>query len=209
VKGESSLGADSGRARAAAALAEVAVPVAGSRASGRMLHPGGSNALHPFTEYSGWEKCVSWRKPAPSVPMEKSWQVPEGLVPRGSAETMIFARRRPSGSPGAPSRRWRRSACTRAAAARRCYGTPLRHLLAGRRATGQRSPRGPVLDDETDNSPGARFRHRSCGVPARIRYEDAMPRIPWLDVGVLPVLQMLLLPPLVFRLATMRRRVRR
>jgi hypothetical protein len=115
-----------------------------------MLHPGGSNALHPFTEYSGWEKCVSWRKPAPSVPMEKSWQVPEGLVPRGSAETMIFARRRPSGSPGAPSRRWRRSACTRAAAARRCYGTPLRHLLAGRRATGQRSPRGPVLDDETE-----------------------------------------------------------
>ena len=66
------------------------------------------------------------------------------------ARCRCSARRRPPGSPGAPGRRRGRSACTRAAAACRCWGTPPRHFLAWLRATGQRSPRGTVLDDVTD-----------------------------------------------------------
>src|SRR5262249_13416350 len=48
--------------------------------------PGGVVGRPPLTECSGEEKRVSWRKPEASVPTEKSWQVPEGFVPNGSAE---------------------------------------------------------------------------------------------------------------------------
>ena len=66
------------------------------------------------------------------------------------ARCRCSARRRPPGSPGAPGRPRDTSACTRPAAACRCCGTPPRHFLAWLRATGQRSPRGTVLDDETE-----------------------------------------------------------
>src|SRR5262249_45194320 len=42
------------------------------------------------------------------------------------------------------------SACTRPAAPCRCCGTPPRHFLAWLGATGQRVPRGTVLDDVTE-----------------------------------------------------------
>ena len=34
----------------------------------------------------------------------------------------------------------------------------------------------------------------------RWAYAARMPRVPWLDVGLIPVAQMLVLPPLIFRL---------
>lgn len=40
----------------------------------------------------------------------------------------------------------------------------------------------------------------------RWAYADAMPRLPALDVGLVPVLQMMLLPPVVFRVAAALRR---
>jgi hypothetical protein len=35
----------------------------------------------------------------------------------------------------------------------------------------------------------------------RWTYTDAMPRLPGLDIGILPILQMVLLPPVVFRIS--------
>jgi len=46
-------------------------------------------------------------------------------------------------------------------------------------------------------------------VAQRWAYTDQMPRIPGLDIGIVPVAQMLVLPPLIFRIvATLRRRKR-
>src|SRR5262249_4413445 len=50
----------------------VKVPVAASRPNSTTRHPGGVVVRHRFSEYSGSEKCVSCRKSAPTVLMEKS-----------------------------------------------------------------------------------------------------------------------------------------
>src|SRR5262245_46947174 len=62
------------------------------------------------------------------------------------------ARRKPSGSLGAPGRPRDTSACTRPVAPCRCYGTPP-HFRAWLLATGQRSPQGTVLDGVTEIAP--------------------------------------------------------
>ncbi|MGV8900438.1 MAG: hypothetical protein ACOH2B_14545 [Burkholderiaceae bacterium] len=43
----------------------------------------------------------------------------------------------------------------------------------------------------------------------RWAYTTSMPLIPGLDVGLVPVLQMLLLPPLIFRIAALRLRMKK
>ena len=52
--------------------------------------------MHPFTECSPSPKRVIWRIRARILSMEKSWQLPDGLVPRESAELAKNAQR-PSG----------------------------------------------------------------------------------------------------------------
>ena len=43
-------------------------------------------------------------------------------------------------------------------------------------------------------------------VVGRWAYGPRMPIVPWVEVGLVPVLQMLLLPPLIFHLASLARR---
>ena len=70
------------------------VRVIGSRKANPMAHPGRPAKLHPRTEWSPSRKCVSWRRPRPSVSMEKNWQFSDGLVPKGSAEAVKNDHRR-------------------------------------------------------------------------------------------------------------------